>query len=163
MKLRRLALMCVLLLLAMAMTVVPVQAGKKATDFTFTLDQEQVTSWEQRQTGAIWHYTIGLSYVIVGGGNKLDGGILNITFKTTDRSSCSIDVCPHWTSGPWHAKWQITNPSKPGTGWEGTGVSRPGTQFFTFTGKGFGEYQKMHIVWTYVEGSLTGNGEISTN
>jgi hypothetical protein len=164
MKIRRLLLVSTMVLLAMAMVVVPVQAGKIVTPFKCHLnffDPDPPVLPEVKQTGGVWHFVFVSFSMIESDETKLDGGMLVATFKTIDVPANPHNLNNGWPSGPWPSTWRITFGDRPGTGWEGTGQSKPGSAVFRFTGNGFGEYKNMHIVWTYVENSFVGTGEIS--
>jgi hypothetical protein len=152
MKLRRLVMMCVLVLLALAMVVVPVAAKKNVATITFRMyDYNEVyTPPLGVPTGSIiFYYGVGdgtiADFVASDPTISLSGAQLHTEFQ----APC------HPTTGtcPVPGKFRIVDAADPQSGFEGNNNMRPWVDlvkwpnagYWYFKGTGFGKYKHMSI------------------
>lgn len=171
MKLRKLSMLCVLVLLATAMVVAPVQAGKTVTPFTFEFDWDTAVITEVRTyTGVMFHSDWSMTAIMISTEPKVGSGELFMELQGAilPDHPHSLPECLKgagcWGPGP--GTFRIVVPpstGQPESGWEGTvrlnpwadPSKWPNSGLVTFTGNGFGLYKNMHITFT-----SNGSGEI---
>jgi hypothetical protein len=157
MKLRKLAIVVTMVLLAIAMVVVPVQAGKPGAGmpFTFKIVNVSYPGWEESTTGKVLHYcvTVNATVLVLSGDTRLDGGRLTWIVKGLIAYSNPQGGESGW--GPVNGTWRIDTSAlgEPASGWEGTfhlgpwqdPLKWPNVMVPVFTGSGFGIYKNTHI------------------
>jgi hypothetical protein len=169
MKLRRLSLMCVLVLLVPAILVMPVSAGKPATQFTASVTNVVLENIVIYDTGQASHYDFVLKGDVDCDDDRLDGELVWPMTGITALSNPRTDLTTWTYWGPARGKWSIVTsaPGEPLSGWEGTAELTPFTTLFKESikwhahGNGFGIYKNLHVEWESEANSNLLTGSIS--
>ena len=148
MRTRRLSLVLALAFLAALLVVVPVQAGRKVTEFL-----AYTNSWQEdpieRPTGAALHYYNHTSEIIHATDLRIEGTL-------TTQWKCSA-LWEHKLSVPGEVYWGQCNTTwrvevTDSDGWEGVGHWYPQADFrvlmMKYTGTGYGQFKGMKVELT---------------
>jgi hypothetical protein len=179
MKLRRITMVCWLVLLVTAVLVVPVSAGKTVTPISFVFNTTiygECPVWTQTGNVVHWECSFVLDLKSLGADMRLDGAIFTETIK-----GASLLQHPQFDFGGagWGAvegKWRIVT-SAPGdttSGWEGVVSCGPWTDpakwpnayIVRYSGTGFGIYKNTRITFSGFSppgAPVVWQGEISGN
>ena len=159
MKMRKLSMLCALVLLAAAVLVLPVQAGRTVTPFTFQQTGVTVDFPYYVVTGAIDHLVMVMQGTVVSTEPRLNGGTLTSVLHGVGVYPNPHNVIGGSSWGPIPGTWQIitTGPGVPPSGWEGIcqvhpwsyPAKSPDVMVVRATGNGFGAYKGTHIEWSY--------------
>jgi hypothetical protein len=155
MKLRKIAIICSLVILALCMMVVPVAAGKLVKYFTWQPNGDPTTwTWVTKETGVTTHWIITIEGTVMSDIPELNNGTYHIDADCSTR----VNPNPNGDSGLWgscRSKWRIDTAAgvAQDSGFEGVSSALPMAMSDKFprgalehaSGTGFGAYKNMSI------------------
>jgi hypothetical protein len=155
MKLRRLVMMCALVLVTLIMVAIPSSAGKGATPISATLLNPD---WGQyinpKDAGVTLHARVIFTAILASSDDRLNNGVFSWDTQGLQVPNPNINI-PDSFWGPSNGVFRIVTslPGEPESGWEGTMSIYPQANTDKYprsyathaVGNGFGIYKGLHI------------------